>query len=63
MTEFLPHKHSQAGNIPLLSGRLKKIYDLILADQPFWDIGCDHGYVGLHAYHFSLFTRKMILPR
>ena len=43
-------------NIHSLSDRLKKVYDLILPNQPLWDIGCDHGYVGLHAHRNRLCT-------
>jgi tRNA (adenine22-N1)-methyltransferase len=59
MTEFFP----QAEHIPLLSVRLKNIYNLILPNQPFWDIGCDHGYVGLHAYRNRLCTEVNLVDQ
>lgn len=34
----------------MLSPRLQLLYDGILPKRPLWDIGCDHGYVGLAAY-------------
>jgi tRNA A22 N-methylase len=34
----------------LLSSRLQNLYDCVLPDQPLWDIGCDHGNLGLWAY-------------
>ena len=56
MAESLSQRHPQSENIRPLSARLQNIYDLILPDQPLWDIGCDHGYVGLHAYRNRLCT-------
>lgn len=33
-----------------LSPRLQSIYDHLLPGEPVWDICCDHGLIGLHAY-------------
>jgi tRNA (adenine22-N1)-methyltransferase len=63
MAESLSQKHAQAENIHSLSVRLKKIYDLILPNQPLWDIGCDHGYVGLHAYRNRLCTEVNLVDQ
>lgn len=34
----------------MLSSRLQIMYDCVLPDQPLWDIGCDHGNLGLWAH-------------
>lgn len=63
MAESLSQKDPQSGNVSSLSVRLKNIYDLILPNQPLWDIGCDHGYVGLHAYRNRLCTEVNLVDQ
>lgn len=41
--------------MPVLSNRLKLIFDQLLPDCAVWDICCDHGYLGLNAYQSQLF--------
>lgn len=40
-------------SMPLLSNRLKLIFDQLLPGHAVWDICCDHGYLGSHAYRQS----------
>jgi tRNA (adenine22-N1)-methyltransferase len=47
----------------LLSARLQIFYDRILAGQPLWDIGCDHGYLGLHAHRNGLCGEVHLVDR
>lgn len=41
---------------PKISNRMKVFLEHSLPDLPFWDICCDHGYVGLAALHSRVFT-------
>lgn len=41
--------------MPSLSNRLKLIFDQLLPGEAVWDLCCDHGYLGLHAYQSQLF--------
>lgn len=41
--------------MPALSDRLKLIFGQLLPGYAVWDICCDHGYLGLHAYQSQLF--------
>ena len=47
----------------MLSTRLQIIYDRILPGQPLWDIGCDHGYVGLQALGNGLCSEVHLVDR
>ena len=47
----------------LLSTRLQIIYDRILPGHPLWDIGCDHGYVGLRAFSSGLCSEVHLVDR
>lgn len=38
-----------------LSDRLKLIFDQLRPNLPVWDICCDHGYLGIHAYQSGQF--------
>ncbi len=38
----------------MLSPRLQNIYQCIVPGRPLWDIGCDHGYLGLQAFATGL---------
>lgn len=42
--------------MPALSQRLKLIFDQLLPGHAVWDICCDHGYLGSHAYQSELFS-------
>lgn len=46
-----------------LSARLQIIRDCLLPDQPLWDIGCDHGYLGLRAHHDGLCSVVHLVDR
>ena len=39
-----------------LSPRLKLIFDQLRPALPVWDLCCDHGYLGLHAYRSQKFS-------
>ena len=57
-----------SGSLPrlefyLLSFRLQIIYDCIIPDQPLWDIGCDHGYLGLQAHGDGLCSQVHLVDR
>lgn len=41
--------------MPALSDRLKLIFDQLLPGYAVWDICCDHGYLGSHAYQSQHF--------
>ena len=41
--------------MPALSQRLKLIFDQLLPGYAVWDICCDHGYLGSHAYQSQRF--------
>ncbi|WP_409477410.1 SAM-dependent methyltransferase [Pseudobdellovibrio sp. HCB154] len=41
--------------MPSLSPRLQQIYKQLLTGEAVWDLCCDHGYVGSHAYQSQLF--------
>ncbi|NKB69046.1 MAG: hypothetical protein GKR89_18415 [Candidatus Latescibacteria bacterium] len=56
-------KHQRTTRGPRLSDRLKLVYNLILCHQPLWDIGCDHGYLGLHAYSQQLCPEVHLVDR
>ncbi len=47
----------------MISTRLKRIYDHVTPDQPLWDIGCDHGYLGLHAFRNGLSEEVHLVDR
>ena len=40
---------------PKLSARMKSFIEHALKGQPFWDVCCDHGYVGIKALESSEF--------
>jgi len=63
MAESLSQKDPQTGSVHSLSVRLKTVYNLILPKRPLWDIGCDHGYVGLHAHHNRLCTEVNLVDQ
>ena len=64
MAELMLHQYLlHPADIPPLSARLKSIYNLILAHQPLWDIGCDHGYLGLHVYRNELCPEVHLVDR
>lgn len=41
--------------MPSLSLRLQQIYKQLLPGEAVWDLCCDHGYLGSHAYQSRLF--------
>ena len=43
-------------NRPKLSGRMQTFIDLALDGMPFWDVCCDHGYVGIGAMYTKRFS-------
>lgn len=58
-----PQRHQRTTRVPRLPDRLKLVYNLILCNQPLWDIGCDHGYLGLHAYGKHLCPEVHLVDR
>jgi tRNA (adenine22-N1)-methyltransferase len=52
-----------AGASITLSARLQMIWDCLPPDQPLWDIGCDHGYLGLRAHHDGLCSAVHLVDR
>lgn len=41
---------------PKLSLRMKTFVEKALEGKPFWDVCCDHGYVGIEAMHTGRFS-------
>lgn len=41
--------------MPKLSERMQFIFSHLIPDKPVWDFCCDHGYMGLKAYHSGAF--------
>jgi tRNA (adenine22-N1)-methyltransferase len=46
-----------------LSDRLKLIFDQLLPGKPVWDLCCDHGYFGLHAYESQKFSEVFFVDQ
>ena len=42
---------------PKISKRMELLVDLALDGAPFWDMCCDHGYIGLRALESNRFTK------
>jgi tRNA (adenine22-N1)-methyltransferase len=49
--------------IPPLSDRLGRIAACIVPGKPLWDVGCDHGYLGLHAFGSGLCSHVNLVDR
>jgi tRNA (adenine22-N1)-methyltransferase len=47
----------------MLSARLKRVYNRVQPGGPLWDIGCDHGYLGLHAFRSGLCTEVNLVDQ
>lgn len=61
-TTFASLPENQMSSVSL-SVRLQLIYDCIRPDQPLWDIGCDHGYLGLRAHRDGLCSDVHLVDR
>ena len=51
------------GPLPALPERLARVAAQVRPDRPLWDVGCDHGYLGLHAYCSGLCPQVHLLDR